>query len=99
MYAKIIHRIVILFGLLFAIITLIWNLLADRGLLHSAFMAFCVLLAASTILLFAFQAIARVLLAYLNQKRQEQQREIERQKQLEQEQEKESQPKRQLTGI
>jgi uncharacterized membrane protein len=99
MYSQLIHKIVISLGLFFAALTLVWNLLADRGLFHAAFMALCVLFAASTILLLAFQGVAKVLLTYLSQKREEQRREIERQKQLEAEREQGNPSKKQLTGI
>lgn len=72
MYTHIIHRIVIFFGLVSAVICLIWNLAAGQELLYSAFISLCVLFASSIVLLIALQSIAKVLLKYLEEKRKEQ---------------------------
>ncbi len=77
MYTSLIHRIVIIIGFLSAIICFIWNVMNEREMLYSAFMAFCVSLSISLIFLFAIKTIANILFKYLNEQRKERLKEEE----------------------
>lgn len=72
MYTALIHRIVILFGFLAALISVVWNMLKGRDLLYSGFVGLCVLFAVSTVLLIALKTIAQVLMKHLQEKKVEQ---------------------------
>ncbi len=71
MYLSLIHRIVIILGFISAVISFTWNMMNNREMLYSAFMAFCVSLAISLIFLFAIKTIANILFKYLNEQRKE----------------------------
>lgn len=78
MYTDLIHRIVIIFGFLAALICLAWNIFFQgNDLLWSAFVSLCVMFGVSTVLLMALHGVAQVLMRHL-QERQQLQAPIER---------------------
>ena len=69
MYNTLLHRLVIMSAFAVALCCFVWNIYSSGDLLYSAFIALCVLFAASIVFLIALQTVAQVLFKYLNEKR------------------------------
>jgi|GEM_PF-3253645 len=72
MYQDLMKRLVVTCGLLVAVVCFIVNLMGGNDVLYAAFMAVCVMFAASTVIMVAFQAVAQVLFKHLDERRRAQ---------------------------
>jgi len=68
MYAEIMRRLVVMLGILVALICFIINMCMGADFFHSAFMALCVMFAASSVIMVAFQAVSQVLFKHLEER-------------------------------
>ena len=65
MYAEIMKRLVVMLGVTVALICFIINISLGADFFYAAFMALCVMFAASAVFMIAFQAVAQVLFKHL----------------------------------
>lgn len=65
MYSEIMKRLVVMLGIVVAILCFTFNMIMGADFFHSAFMALCVMFAASSIIMVAFQAVSQVLFKHL----------------------------------
>jgi len=84
MYTGVMQKIVLMSGFLVALICFAWNMYSSGDILYSAFVALCVLFAASTVFLIAVKSIAQVLFRHLNEKKMEQMKMMAEKKRQEQ---------------
>ena len=84
MYQDLMKRLVVVCGLLVAGIAFVINLVNGADMLHAAFMALCVMFAASTVIMVAFQTVAQVLFKHLEERRRVQRMMAENEFQTEQ---------------
>lgn len=77
MYQDLMKRLVAVCGLIVAVVCFLVNLANGADVLYSAFMALCVMFAASVVIMLAFQAVAQVLFKHLAERRRVQRMMVE----------------------
>ncbi len=68
MYMEIMRRLVVMLGIVVALACFIINMCLGADFFHSAFMALCVMFAASAVIMVTFQAVSQVLFKHLEER-------------------------------